>query len=49
MRFGDPVMGPFNHIYKYVKLKTVRRMIKYRFLYFKTLTDFQSKLSEIDR
>lgn len=24
-------------------------MIKYRFLYFKTLTDFQSKLSEIDR
>lgn len=24
-------------------------MIKYRFLYFKTLTDFQSRLSEIDR
>lgn len=24
-------------------------MIKYRFLYFKTLTDFQDKLSEIDR
>lgn len=24
-------------------------MIKYRFLYFKTLTDFKSKLSEIDR